>query len=59
MDDEIVWLHAPHNCWAIVVARGAYYTSVEIPGEGKVLVENDDFDEWSERAVEFESDDEP
>ena len=55
MDKEIVWLLEPYNCYAVVIERGAYYSLVEIPEEGQVMVEPDDFEEWSERAIEFES----
>ena len=54
-NDEIVWLDAPWSCYAVVIHRGAYYSLVEIPGQGRVMVEPDDFEEWSERAFEFES----
>lgn len=56
MEDEIVWLLAPWSCYAVMVERGAYVSLVEIPEQGRLAVENDDFEEWRERAIDFESD---
>jgi len=57
MEDEIVWVLPPFSCWGVIAERGAFISWIDIPGEGRVAIENDEFEEWSERAIDFESDD--
>jgi hypothetical protein len=54
--DEVVWLHE-YRCFAFLVFRGAFFSTVNLPGQGRLIVENDDYDLWEERAIEYESDD--
>jgi hypothetical protein len=56
MENEVVWLIAPWSTYAFMIERGAFFSLVEIPGEGRILVENNDFEDWGERAIEYESD---
>ncbi len=59
MPNEQVWLKT-HNVWAVLISRGAYYSHVVWSNDGveyEDYVENDDYDFWTERAFEFESDD--
>lgn len=55
---EVVWLKH-HRHYAYLVHRGAYYSEVEW-AENLILhketVENDDYEFWEERAIDFESD---
>lgn len=54
MDNEIVWL-TYYRTYAKLVSRGAFFSVVEIPDAGRVLIENDDYEFWEDRAIEFES----
>lgn len=56
---EVVWLSELRR-FAFLVSRGAFYSTVYIPKDtGKddtIVVENDDYELWEERAIEYESD---
>lgn len=57
MEDEVVWLKEDRR-FAFLVSRGAYYSIVRYTAEGtdfEVQVENDDYDIWEERAIDYES----
>lgn len=57
MDDEVVWLKEDRR-FAFLVSRDAYYSIVRYTAGGidyEVQVENDDYDLWEERAIDYES----
>lgn len=57
LDREVVWLKsARHFAW--LVSRGAWYSEVEWTENGVTItdtVENNDYEFWEERAIEFDS----
>lgn len=60
MEDEVVWLKSQRR-FAFLISRGAWFSVVswrEDDIEYEDTVENDDYEFWRERAIEFESDDE-
>lgn len=59
VDEEVVWLKTQRR-WAFLVSRGAWYSVVhwrENDIDYEDTVENDDYEFWTERAIEFNSDD--
>lgn len=58
LEPEVVWLFG-RNRYAFLVHRGAYYSTVRWDEESILYeeeIENNDYEFWSERAIEFESD---
>lgn len=58
MGDEIVWL-VEQRRFAWLISRNAYYSVVSYSPESLAcfVVDNDDYELWEERAIEYESDD--
>lgn len=60
MMDEVVWLHE-YRRFGFLTRRYAYISLVTMQIEGgewqQVEVDNDDYDLWEERAIDYESDD--
>lgn len=57
-EPEVVWLIG-HKRYAFLVHRGAYYSTVRWEEKGILYeeeVENNDYEFWSERAIEIEPD---
>lgn len=57
-EPEIVWLH-DERTYAILVSMGAYYSKVKYTRGGidyELIVDNDDFETWEERAIEHTED---
>ncbi len=58
--NEVVWLHE-HRRFGLLLKRDAYQSIIfmQISETEWVqdLVENDDYDLWEERAIDYESDD--
>jgi hypothetical protein len=52
--NEVVWLHE-YRTFAFLQHRGTFFSTVNLPGEGELVIENDDYDLWDERAIEYES----
>jgi hypothetical protein len=59
MEDEVIW-YGEERCYAFLVSRHAFFSIIRYTKDGYeyvVAVENDDYDLWEERAIEFETDD--
>lgn len=59
VEPEIVWLIEDRH-FAILLHRGAYYSTVQYTRDGtdyEVVVENDDYEDWEEHALDYEQDD--
>lgn len=54
--EEVVWLHE-YRTFAFLVSRGAYISFVTVDGKEVFEVENDDYDFWEERAIDYDTDD--
>lgn len=58
--NEVVWLHE-YRRFAFLLRRNTYDSLVLLQLEdgtwGQTWVENDDYDLWEERAIDYESDD--
>jgi hypothetical protein len=52
--DEVVWLKEDRG-FAFLIKRNAFYSTVLYLGE-EIEVENDDYEYWSERSIDYESD---
>lgn len=55
MELEVVWLNE-RRCFAFLVRRDAFFSTVRIPEVGVETVSNDDYEFWRERSIEHESD---
>lgn len=58
IEREIVWLKNRRQ-YAYLVRRGAYFSDVEWTEDGIIYndtVENDDYEFWEERAIDFDAD---
>ena len=57
--DEVVWLHE-YRCFGFLQQLNAYQSVVLVQKGEKdwesLVVENDEYDLWEERAIEHESD---
>lgn len=56
--EEVVWLKEQRR-FGILVQWNAHYSIVSYREDGvdyEVEIENDDYDLWSERAIDYESD---
>ena len=57
MDDEVVWLTELRR-FAFLVRRDAFFSTVKFTKDGRVyVVDNDCYELWEERAIDYESDD--
>lgn len=57
MEDEVVWL-LDERRFAYLISRNATYSVVSYnQGLDCFLIDNDDYEFWEERAIEYESDD--
>ena len=56
LNDEIVWL-LEDRTFAFLVNMGAYYSIINRTGQAgnEELIENKEFELWSERSIEYES----
>lgn len=56
--EEVVWLNE-YRRFAFLVSRNAYYSVVSFNpnGLGCFIIDNDDYELWEERAIDYESDD--
>lgn len=58
--EEVVWLHEFRR-FAFLLKRDAYHSLVVMQNDAgeseQLVVENDDYDLWEERAIDYESDD--
>lgn len=57
-EPEIVWLLEDRH-FAILLNRGAFYSTVAFTRDGvdyEVVIENDDYEEWEDHAIDYESD---
>jgi hypothetical protein len=56
---EVVWLHELRR-FGFLESRGTYHSIVLIQGKDGswigALVENDDYDFWEERAIDYDDD---
>lgn len=59
MELDIIWLIEQRR-FAFLVSRNAFYSMVSYDPTGRESfeVDNDDYEYWEERAIEYESDDE-
>ncbi len=57
--EEVVWLHE-YNRFGLLVRLDAFFSIVKIQNEDGcwdfTVVDNDDYDLWEERAIDYESD---
>lgn len=54
--EEVVWLHEQRR-FAFLVSRNAYFSVVSYSQDGGgFIVDNDDYELWEERAIDYESD---
>lgn len=57
VEREVVWLvHRRH--YAFLVYMGAYFSEIEFTREGithRLEIENDEYELWQERAIDYES----
>lgn len=57
--DEVVWIHELRR-FGFLVERHATHSKIRYQENNdtwtEALVENDDYDLWEERAIEFETD---
>lgn len=58
MDDEIVWL-IEYRRFGVLLKRDAYHSIIATYNNNgepeQVVVENDDYELWEERAIDYES----
>ena len=55
---EVVWL-TEDRMFAWLINRGAHYSLVKFERDGHeftALIENDEYEFWEERAIDYESD---
>lgn len=57
MDNEVIWLTELRR-FAFLVSRNAYYSVVKFTLDGRhYVIDNDYYEFWEERAIDYESDD--
>lgn len=57
-DLRVVWLLEDRH-FAFLLHRGAYYSTVTYTRDGtdyEVVIENDDYEEWEDHALDYEQD---